>query len=49
MNWIEKGILPKHFGDILHNLIFHQPCKIQRIDAGNVILFQIKVYGRNIK
>ena len=36
-------------GDTLHKLIFDQLCKISRFDAGNVILFQFKVFGGNIK
>ena len=32
------------FGDTLHKLIFYR-----QINAGNVILYQIKVFGRNIK
>ena len=36
-------------GDTLHKLIFYQLCKIQQIYAGNVILFKIKVFSRNIK
>ena len=40
INQIEKGILVNFFGDTLRKF---------ELDAGNVILFQIKVSGRNIK
>ena len=49
IKWMEKGILVIFFGDTLHKLIFYRLCKIQQINAGNLILYQIKVFGRNIK
>ena len=36
----------KFFGDILDNLIFHLLRKFSDFDVGNVILFQIKVFGK---
>ena len=37
------------FGDTLRKLILLQLWKIQQTNSGNMILFQIKVFGRNIK
>ena len=49
INRTEIGILGNLFVDTFQRLIFYQLCNIQQFDAGNVILFQIKVFGRNIK
>ena len=45
INWIEKETLGVFFGDFFRKLIYDQLCKI----AGNMILFQIKVFARNHK
>ena len=50
INQIEKRILVNFFVDILHRLIYHHlPARFSELDAGNVVLLQIKVFGRNIK
>ena len=49
INWREKGRLVFFFENTLDKLIYHQLCKISKSDAGNVILFQIKAFGRNVK
>ena len=46
---MENGILLNFFVNTLHRLIYHQLWKISQFNAGNMILFQIKVFARNKK
>ena len=45
----EIGILVNFFVDTLQTLISISSAKFNKCDAGNVILFQIKLFARNIK
>ena len=45
---IEKGIFVKSFGDFL-NLCNTNSAKFSKFDFNNAILFQIKVFRKNIK
>ena len=50
MSWIDKGTLINFFLEILFISSFStNSARFSEFDAGNVILFQIKVFGRNIK
>ena len=49
INWIKKGNIGKFFGDALHKLIFHSSAKFGKFDTRNVISFQIKNFGRNLR
>ena len=43
----KKGILVNFIGDTLHKLVSRE--KFSELDTGNVILFQMKIFGGNIK
>ena len=45
----EKGILVIFFEILFISSFFTSSAKFSEFDAKNVILFQVKVYGRNIK
>ena len=49
---MEREILVNFFGDTLHRFIYHVTTssgKFSKFDAGDVILFEIKVFSRNMK
>ena len=46
VNRMGKGILVRFFGNNFCEVIYHQLCEF---DIRNMISFQIKVFGRNIK
>ena len=41
--------ISKLFGDFLRKLIYHKLCRLSEFNSWNVILFQTKVFGENIK
>ena len=49
INQIGKGISANFFVDTLHRLITTSSARFSEFDPGDVILFQIKVFARNIK
>ena len=49
INWTEKEILINFLEILYISSFFTSSAKFSKFDAGNVILFQIKVFGRNIK
>ena len=48
-NWIEKGILVNFLEILFISGFFTSTARFSKFDAENVILFQIKVFDRNIK
>ena len=49
INWLEKITLINFLEVLFMRSFFISSGKLSEFDAGNVILLQIKVFGRNIK
>ena len=43
------GVFFRNIGKLIMSSFFTSSAKFSEFDAGNVILFQIKVFGRNMK
>ena len=49
INWMEKGILVIFLEMLFVNSFTTSSARFSESDIRNVILFQIKIFGRNIK